>query len=80
MNQLSTIAARLLALALLATSLPSHAVDASAVRAANNVGSWIATQGNAALHQINDDLRRTLLEQLRPMLPEPQADTRSPQP
>jgi hypothetical protein len=61
---------RLAPLVLLSTSaLPCHAGDAEAVRSANRVGPWIAAQGNAALQQLNRELKAQLSDRIQPLLP-----------
>lgn len=64
-----TVAA--LALSLAALTGPAAAQDSLPARAATAVGHAIASQGNAALVQIREELKDTLLEQLRPYLPSP---------
>lgn len=61
-----------LALSLAAFTGPAAAAqDSLPARAATAVGLAIASQGNAALVQIREELKDTLLEQLRPYLPRP---------
>lgn len=50
---------------------PAAAEESLSSRAASAVGAVIASQGNAALVQIRQELKETLLEQLRPWLPQP---------
>lgn len=38
------------------------------------VGQWIAAQGNAALRQIGEDMKRDLAEKLKPLLPQAPAE------
>lgn len=58
----------ILAAALLASSLAGPAFAGDAVHAASgeSVGHAIAEQGNEALRQIREDMRRSLDEALRP--------------
>lgn len=68
------IKSSLLAFALLASG-PAAAQDSPGARvvaaAANSVGLWIASQGDQALREIREDLRDTLAEKLKPLLPAP---------
>ena len=57
-----------LALSLAATA-PAHADDGLALRIAMSAGSAIAAQGNAALAAIRQDIKDTVIEQLKPFLP-----------
>lgn len=71
------IARTVLSAALLCCSLGVHA-ESLPVRAATGVGAWIAAQGNAALDQIADDLRREIDRQIKPLLPQPVRPTPAP--
>ena len=57
--------------ALAAFAGPASAQDNLPARAISAVGYAIAAQGDAALVQIRQELKDTLLEQLRPYLPQP---------
>lgn len=61
----------LIAAALLCASFGSQAADGVATRAASGIGPWIAAQGNAALRELGDELRRSLRQQMQPLLPQP---------
>ena len=64
----------LLAAALVAcTSMvpASAATETLPERAVNALGAVIASQGNAALIQIRRELKDTLLQQIKPLLPKP---------
>lgn len=64
----------LLAAALVAfTSMvpASAATETLPERAANALGAVIASQGNAALLEIRRELKETLLQQFKPLLPKP---------
>jgi len=50
---------------------PAAAEESLSARAVSAVGAVIASQGNAALVQIRQDLKDTLIDQLRPYLPQP---------
>ncbi len=45
------------------------AEDSLPMRAASRVGVFIASQGNAALMEIRDELKKDLLKRLEPYLP-----------
>ncbi|MDB5968439.1 MAG: hypothetical protein JWQ90_889 [Hydrocarboniphaga sp.] len=57
--------------ALLCASFGSQAADSVTARAASGVGLWIAAQGNAALHELGQELRDELRQQIKPLLPQP---------
>lgn len=63
----------LLAAALLCASFASQAADSVSTRAASGVGAWIAAQGNAALRELGQDLRKELRDSIKPLLPQPTA-------
>lgn len=68
------IKSSLLVLALLGSG-PAAAQDSPGARvvaaAVNSVGLWIANQGDQAVRDIRKDLRDTLAEKLKPLLPAP---------
>lgn len=45
---------------------PAQAAQSTGVRVATGVGQWIAAQGNAALREIEDELKRDLADRLHP--------------
>lgn len=50
----------------------AHATPSNpALQVASAVGHWIAEQGNAALREIREELRRELEQQIQPLLPTP---------
>jgi hypothetical protein len=63
-------AAALLALSFAACA-PAQAEESVAARAASAVGTMIAAQGNAALMEIRRDVKDTLGQKLKPLLPQP---------
>jgi hypothetical protein len=64
------LARPLIAAALLFASAGSQAADGLTMRGASGVGTWIAAQGNAALREIDGDLRQQLHERIKPLLPQ----------
>lgn len=53
---------------------PGHAAASSpALQLASTVGGWIAEQGNEALRQMREELRRDLAQKIEPLLPQPDA-------
>lgn len=78
MTYRSPLAALILAVSTMAMSAPAHAGSESAgARLATGVGYWIAAQGNAALHEIQEGFKKDLSERLQPILPKRQ-DTEQP--
>ena len=75
MARLNILMSSLLALALLGATGPAAAAESAGTRAATAVGHWVAAQGNAALRDIRDDLRKRLADALKPQLPAPTADS-----
>ncbi len=71
----STLAAA--ALALCAFTGTASAADTLQSRAMSALSVAIASQGNAALIQIREEIRQTALEAIKPFLPEPE---KAPQP
>ena len=71
--------AALVALAFAAFAAPAAADDIT-TRTAIAVGQAIAAQGNAALVEIRQELKDALLEQIKPLLPEPAPESRPPVP
>jgi hypothetical protein len=69
------IGAALTALCLAGAVTPAAAQDNLPARALNAVSVAIASQGDAALEQIRTELKETLLEQIAPYLPKPDART-----
>lgn len=59
----------LFALLLAAACVPAHAEGLS-FRNVTGVGPWIAEQGNQALRDLARELKESLADQLRPVLPE----------
>ena len=59
------------ALAALCFSTGANAGESLPERAVEALGAVIASQGNAALLEIRQELKDTLLEQLKPLLPRP---------
>jgi hypothetical protein len=59
-----------LAIALIGGSAGAQAADSVGGRVANGLGRWIAAQGNAALNELREDLKRDLSQRLQPLLPE----------
>jgi hypothetical protein len=57
------LAQTFLAIALIAGSAGAEAAGDA------NLGRWIAAQGNAALQELQHDLKRDLAQRLQPMLP-----------
>ena len=68
---MTTLKATTTALVLALAMTPAHADDNLATRAMEALGIAIASQGNAALLQIQAELKEKLLESLRPELPSP---------
>ena len=62
-----------LALCLAGASLPAAAQDNLPARAINALGLAIKSQGDAALVQIREELKDTLLDRIQPLLPKPEA-------
>ena len=56
---------------------PAQAADSSSARVATGVGQWIAAQGNAALREIEDELKRDLADRLHPAWVPSRDDERS---
>ena len=70
----------LVALSFTAFAAPAAADDIT-TRTAVAVGQAIAAQGNAALVEIRDEIKHALLQQIKPLLPEPAPEiTRIPPP
>ena len=70
MNQHRHLAQALIALTLIAASTgAAQAADGIGSRVGSNVGRWIAAQGNAALQELQQDLKRDLVDRLKPLLP-----------
>ncbi|MGH8629494.1 MAG: hypothetical protein ACREU7_01845 [Burkholderiales bacterium] len=61
-------------------SAPAVASDSLPQRAAMALGAAIASQGNAALAQIRQELKENLLERIAPLLPKPSDTTPVQQP
>ncbi|WP_428312274.1 hypothetical protein [Hydrocarboniphaga sp.] len=59
-----------LAIVLIAGSAAAQAADGIGSRVGAGLGRWIAAQGNAALSELREDLKRDLSERLQPLLPE----------
>lgn len=59
-----------LAIALIGASTGAQAADGISGRVASGLGRWIAAQGNAALDELREDLKRDLSQRLQPLLPE----------
>ena len=74
MAHLTLIKSSVLALALLAAG-PAAAQESPGARvvaaAANSVSHWIVSQGNQALRDIREELRDSLADTLKPLLPAP---------
>lgn len=62
-----TLAQTVAAIALIAGSAGAQA---AADGSRSGVGRWIAAQGNAALQQLHQDLRKDLSQRLQPILPD----------
>lgn len=59
-----------LAAALLAATVPANANEESlSMRAASSLGQFIARQGNAALMEIRNEVKKDLAARLKPYLP-----------
>lgn len=71
MNKSIKIAAALVALSLGTATTAVNADEGFALRAAATVGSVIAAQGNAALAEIRREVKESLVQQLKPFLPQP---------
>ena len=71
MNKSMQIAATLIALSLGTATTAVNAEEGLAIRAAYAVGAMIAAQGNAALVEIRREVKETLIQQLKPYLPNP---------
>ncbi|HKY91002.1 MAG TPA: hypothetical protein VJM11_08180 [Nevskiaceae bacterium] len=55
----------------------AHAATAQpGMQVVSNVGQWIAEQGNAALRDMREELKRDLKNRLRPLVPERPAAAR----
>ena len=65
------IGAALVALSCTAFAGTAGAEESIATRTAVAVGHAIAAQGNAALVEIRRELKDVLLEQIKPLLPQP---------
>ncbi|MDB5967618.1 MAG: hypothetical protein JWQ90_68 [Hydrocarboniphaga sp.] len=63
------LAHAVLAIALIGGSAGAQAADGMSSRVASGLGRWIAAQGNAALSELSEDLKRDLAERLQPLLP-----------
>lgn len=59
----------LIAILLTATQPAMASEQSLPMRAASGLGAFIASQGNAALTEIRDEVRKDLLERLKPYLP-----------
>jgi len=66
----STLAAA--ALALVAFTGTASAEDTLSTRAMNALGVAIASQGDAALLQVRQELQQSALEAMKPFLPQPE--------
>jgi hypothetical protein len=73
------MSAALIALTFCAVAAPASAEDNLPTRAASALSAVIASQGNAALVQIREELKDNLRERLAPYLPRPEvaADAKS---
>jgi len=67
------IGAVLTALCLAGASLPAAAQDNLPARAINALGLAIKSQGDAALVQVRQELKDTLRDHIKPLLPKPEA-------
>lgn len=63
------LAQAVLVIALIGGSAGAQAADGMSNRVASGLGRWIAAQGNAALNELREDLKRDLSERLQPLLP-----------
>ena len=72
MNVFAKSTAAALALCFAAAATPVSAEDSLPARAITALGLAIAQQGDLALIEIRDDLRRNLLKNLKPLLPQPE--------
>lgn len=79
MSRFVKIHAGILALGLGAVAAPAAAQESLPARAVALLGEAIAAQGNAALVQLRDELKRDLLKHIQPYLPEhPQSAPKTP--
>lgn len=73
------IGVALVALSFTAFAAPAAADDIT-TRTAVAVGQAIAAQGNAALAEIRQEIKDALMEQIKPLLPEPAPESPPPVP
>lgn len=66
--------------ALLAFSVASPASEPAGARMVTGVGEWIAAQGNRALEELREDVRRELQERFAPASPAPEQPASVPAP
>lgn len=66
------LVALIASLLLLAAAPGAQAASDPTQRVSTGVGRWIAAQGNAALRDITEDMRRELERDLRPLVPAPE--------
>jgi len=59
---------------LIGASTAASAAEPVGTRVVTGLGHWIAAQGNAALREIRDDLRKDLTDRLAPLVPSQPAD------
>lgn len=71
MNKSTKLSIAALALCLAGASAPASADDSLRDRTVAALSNAIADQGNAALVEIRDELKRDLLKTLAPLLPSP---------
>lgn len=65
----------LLTTGLLITAATAQASETGiAAGMATNLGTLIAAQGNHAFHELRDELKRNLINSLKPLLPAPSGD------
>jgi hypothetical protein len=69
MNRQTRTTLSILAASLMLAASASASADDGLSRVATGVGRAIATQGNAALMSIREEIRETLRETLAPLLP-----------
>ena len=71
------ISVTLIALSFAAATAPASAQGNLPARAVSALGTVIADQGNAALVQIREEFKDTLVERIKPYLPKPEAAAKS---
>jgi hypothetical protein len=74
-NQVNRKTIRYIAAAALITASFQCAAEDLAVSRNTGVGAWIAAQGNAALREIAEDVKRTVVEHLQLVSPAAPAPT-----